>query len=73
MLKILKPSTVLEKLITTFSEKDIHSSKKENKRLGKVRYTKLKEGAELLDCLNVALLMAQDEELQRFKNTIIKR
>ena len=68
---IAKPSTVLEKLITTFFEKNIRGSKAYKKRFGKVRYTKLKEGAELLDCLNVALLLAQDEELQRFRNTII--
>ena len=68
---IAKPSTVLEKLITTFFEKNIQGRKTEKKRLGKVQYTKLKEGAELLDYLNVALLLAQDEELQRFRNTII--
>ena len=31
----------------------------------------LKEGAELLDCLNVALLLAQDDELKRFKENVI--
>ena len=67
------PSSVLNRLITTFFEKDISGRQAKEKRLGKVRYTKLKEGAELLDCLNVALLIAQDEELKRFKTLIESR
>ena len=66
---IEKPSNVLNKLITTFFEKKVSGRKADKKRLGKVRYTKLREGAELLDSLNVALLVAQDDELQRFKTT----
>lgn len=68
---INKPSKVLEKLITIFFEKNISSSDKK-KRLSKLHYTKLKEGAELLDCLNVALLLTQDEELQRFRNHFVQ-
>lgn len=68
---IANPSSVLEKLITTFFEKDLKGTRAEKKKLGKVRYTKLKEGAELLDCLNIALLLAQDDELKRFKGNVL--
>ena len=45
-------------------------SRTEQKKGGKIRYSKLKEGAELLDCLDVGLLLSQDTELQRFQQIL---
>ena len=68
---ITKPSKVLEKLISIFFLKaNTGRSRTEQKKGGKIRYSKLKEGAELLDCLDVGLLLSQDTELQRFQQIL---
>ena len=62
---IQKPSVVLATLLKHFFERRLDGEKRKL-----AAYGKLKTASLLLDCLDVALLEAQDSELQRFKNIL---